>query len=137
MTNQEEMQLLLNRSALHIRTQGAKATTRNGNYDQCCYRTPDGNQCAAGIFITDYSKLDSESMFFAFGKLCELYGESAIEPLAIKHVDFVAKVLQKAHDSTMMFVGATFLQSYEERLAKLVDQWNVDNMMSLVIPSKA
>ena len=80
----------------HLRKQGKKATTEN---DGCCYRTPDGLKCAAGILIPDSEynhEFEGYSVYITpESRTLSLAGEF-IEKLG--HDIALVSCLQRVHD---------------------------------------
>lgn len=143
MIDQLEQQQLLNISVTHMRKQGEPSMD---DKLRCCYRQ--GNlQCAAGPFITDYGP----DMELKFTTIANAY-PTRIDPLAIKHYTFVQQ-LQSAHDHASShrielktfymryeltdekFLSMSFIQRYEHILRYIINRWNLENKMNLVIPT--
>jgi hypothetical protein len=86
----EELQDLFDKSVRHILKQKRKAFEGGS----CRYRTTEGLGCAAAPFIKDYSP-DMEGTNWK--GLVHYYDNSPLDPLAVKHVEFVRQ-LQSLHD---------------------------------------
>lgn len=131
MTEQEEVQDLLNRSVAHVRKQGRKSLAQlvAGAQPGCAYRTPEGLQCAAGPFINEYHPgMECKG----FDTLCVQY-EDCVDPAAFKHYHFVRDVLQYSHD--MVGEEGGFIQNYEKKLAERAAWWNGNHPLApITIP---
>ena len=115
----EELQSLLNRSAAHVRRQG-RASVDAASDNLCRYRNDNGDQCAAGIFITAY---DGAMEGKTWRNVVTGGFASRLEPQAVKHSGFVA-VLQAAHDNAFERAGGDFLDNYESLLRSYIERWN-------------
>lgn len=127
MSYEQELQDLLNRSVAHVRKQGKPSVS--GKDSLCRYRGPDGLQCAAGPFITEYVPSMEEKRF---GAVANDHPDK-VDPVARKHPDFVSWALQDSHDEAALYLEI-FMEKYEERLRSNVNGWNAANKTNLVVP---
>ena len=120
MTDSEELQELLEISYGHVIKQGEPS------YDalkrECRYKFGDLG-CAAAPFIKEYIP-DMENIGWTL--LAEEY-PVRLNPLAVKHAEFVSGVLQRAHDRAAIHTRRDFITNYKSRLAHYIDSWNLDN----------
>ena len=124
-----ELQFLLDRSAAHIRTQG-RASTLKENSGLCRYLNDCGDKCAAGIFILKY---DSGMEGKTWRNVVTSGFAGNLEPLSVKHSDFVASVLQLAHDNAVERDHGDFIEVYEAELRSLIGRWNRERPAMTII----
>lgn len=113
------IQDLLNVSAKHVITQGKGAL--EPEHRTCSYRTADGLSCAASPFIINY-KPEMERKGFV--SVARRFPED-VHKVAEFHAEFVAEVLQVAHDgAALSTMDSPFLDLYRYRLKVEIITWN-------------
>lgn len=125
----QELQDLLNISVAHVRRQGEPSIGGDG---RCVYRGPGGLQCAAGPFITDYTRaMDRADL--NFNGVVKRW-PARILPAARKNNEFICSVLQSAHDGATTDKRFEFMPDYHRRLAERLRYYFGNTGIHLVIP---
>lgn len=125
----QELQDLLNISVRHVRNQGEPSRGADG---RCVYRGPGGLQCAAGPFITDYTRaMDRADL--TFHGVTKRWPDRIL-PVARKHDGFVSNVLQAAHDGATTDGRFEFMPDYHRRLGERLRNYFGNTGIHLVIP---
>ena len=121
MTDSEELQELLEVSYRHVVKQGKPSY--DASEKECLYKFGDLG-CAAAPFIKEYIP-DMENIGWTL--LAEEY-PVRLNPLAVKHAEFVSGVLQRAHDRAAVHAGPDdFLADYKSCLDNGIAIWNHDH----------
>jgi len=125
MNHKQELQILLDISYKHVITQGYQSLSSNGS---CAYVGPEGQRCAAGPFVLEYTDAMEDVGFESIAE--EFSGR--IHPLAVKHADFVEK-LQEAHDDYKDEVNLDeggiqdtgFLMHYNNKILDILNEYDL------------
>lgn len=134
MTEQEELQYLLNVSVNHIRKQGRGSYHQDGYKLSCRYQGPDNTSCAAAPFIKEWDPLMEGHHFESVAKRWP----DNVDIVARANAEFVRDALQRAHDNAVRSTLSNpedFMEAYEWELGVAVDSWNQWNGFNLQIPA--
>lgn len=120
MTEQEELQYLLDTSYNHVIKQGKPAAENK----MCWYKSPEGLSCAAAPFIIEYNEEMERQSWRSLAIKDEFV--PFLDPIAVKHCNFVAE-LQGAHDGASINVGndEAFISEYRARIRNIVDDYDL------------